>query len=34
MTAERTSGMYDVDEVVVDEAIDVKRQLAGIRTAA
>ena len=34
MTAERIAGMYDVDAVVVDEAIDLERQLAGTRTAA
>jgi uncharacterized protein (DUF433 family) len=34
MTAERIAGMYDVAPIVVDEAIDLERQLAGIRTAA
>jgi uncharacterized protein (DUF433 family) len=34
MTADRIAGMYDVEAIVVDEAIDLERQLAGIRTAA
>jgi hypothetical protein len=34
VTAERIAGMYDVEAIVVEEAIDLERQPAGIRTAA
>jgi uncharacterized protein (DUF433 family)/DNA-binding transcriptional MerR regulator len=34
VSADRIADMYDVDAVVVDEAVDLEEQLAGLRTAA